>query len=417
MENRRAQTAAPDPNGESGYGWAIVGAAMMSIAIQTAINHSTGLFLVAIADDTGWSRATISLAVSVYFIGIGIWSPLIGVGMRQWGPRRFMPLAALVAAAGLYAASQAPSPLVFALVLLGPIALGNTGQGSLSNFTTVQAWFRRRRGIALGLADTGASLGIVIIIPILHSLILSAGWRPAYQALAGVIVLMAPLHFLLQRNPPQAGADPGPEPAAHVPLATLLHSRQFWLIFAGLAASWFSAQMISVHQVAYLTDSQFDAISIDIGFASTGLAGVVGRLAFGWISDRLGTLRAFALNTVFVVAGIAALVLAGQTGWVAFVLLYGVLYGSSLGVGTLMFARQVTEIFGGHSFSTVMGLAYVGACTGGAAGAALGGLVADTSGSYLSSFTGGAVAAALSLVCMHWLGSLGRRAVAGVPGA
>ncbi len=405
MTIQRVRRESADPQVDPRYGWVIVALAMLSIAVQTAINYSTGLFLVAITEDTGWSRASVSLAISLYFVGIGLWSPVIGLGMRKLGPRAFMPMMAVLAAVGLFMQSRVQSPVGFGLALLLPVALGNTGQGSLSNFTAIQTWFHRQRGMALGLADSGASLGIVVIIPLVHWLILTTGWRNAYQALALMIIGMAPLHFFLQRNMPLESGDPRTVESLHGPNAVpmLLRSRSFWLIFFGLAAAWFSTQLVVVHQVAYLTDQKFSAQSIDLGFACVGLAGVFGRMAFGWVSDRVGTLRAFVIVVSFMIGGVIGLALAGQTGWMGFIFVYAALFGSSMGVATLMFARQVTDLFGRRGFSTAMGLAYVGACTGGAAGAALAGIVSDCSGSYLSSFAAGAVVAFISLACMWFL--------------
>ena len=65
--------------------------------------------------------------------------------------------------------------------------------------------------------------------------------------------------------------------------------------------------------MAFLTDQGFDAAQVASAFALTGLAGLVGRPGFGWLSDRIGTTRVYAILTACLLLAIASLVVAGQT--------------------------------------------------------------------------------------------------------
>jgi len=90
------------------YGWVVVCAAFVSMALAFVIWNSFSVFLVAITADYGWSRGSVSLAFSLFTIVYGLSSPLTGIAVDRFGPRVVMPLGALLLAAGLFGAGSSP---------------------------------------------------------------------------------------------------------------------------------------------------------------------------------------------------------------------------------------------------------------------------------------------------------------------
>jgi predicted MFS family arabinose efflux permease len=318
-----------------------------------------------------------------------------------------MAVSGLVTAAGLVALSLARSPEELAAAMLLLVAPGTTGVGSLSNYTAIQAWFRERRGTALSVADSGASLGLMVLVPLTQQLILVFGWRTACQILAFVALALALLHLAIQRPLPlreSAGAAPGGAPERSTGLIGLLRLPWLWLIGLGLATSRFAFQLVAVHQVVYLTDHGFDAAQVAAVFAFTGLAGLAGRPGFGWLSDRIGATPVYALLTGCLLLAIGSLIAAGETGLILPLWLFAVSFGAALGVGTLLFARQISDVVGSRSFSSAMGFGYALGSLGGAAGATAAGVAYDATGTYLTSFAAAALLALISLGCMWLLG-------------
>lgn len=421
-DTRRAAFVQRDP----AYGWVLVGAGALSMAYQAGLVGGRAVFVAAIPDADGWSRASASAAVSALSLGSGLWAPLVGHAVQQWGARRTMSVAALVLGAGLVVASLARGPLELGLVLLVLVAPGSMGVGSLANFAAIQAWFATRRGMALSLADSGSSLGLMLLVPLTQVLVEQLGWRGAFLALGLAGLLLAPFHWAIQRPPPGAlgdvgratgsrpvareqrgAADPASVAAASdAPVSSslwsLVRSRHFVVLTVGLSGIWLAQQIVMVHQAAYLADHGYDAVSIVTAFALVGLTGLPGRPLFGWLSDRIGTVRSFGILTVGLVSGIGALVLAGDGRIVPALWVYGIALGASLGVGTLLFARLISTLFGQRRFGTVMGLGYFFGSAVGAAGATLAGLARDVTGTYVPSFGVAALAALLSFACV-WL--------------
>ena len=74
--------------------------------------------------------------------------------------------------------------------------------------TTVANWFKRRIGLASGIASCGFGLSGVMI-PIIVRLIDSYEWRTAMVILAiGTLVLIVPLSLLFRHKPEQYGYLP-----------------------------------------------------------------------------------------------------------------------------------------------------------------------------------------------------------------
>jgi len=388
------------------YGWVLVGGGMLTIAFQATIFFAMALLLVAIPDDTGWSRAATGAALASLTLGSGLWAPVVGAAIQHFGPRKTMFVSGLVTAAGLAALGLARSPEEIALAILLLISPGSSGIGSLAYYTVLQEWFRVRRGTALSIADSGASFGLMLMVPIFQQLIVSDGWRSACLTMAVASLVLTVVTVPIQRRPPHrlpaSTTDGRTERSAG--FLDQLGKPLVWLVGLGLATSRFAFQLIAIHQVAYLTDQGFEAGQIASAFALTGLAGLAGRPGFGWLSDRIGTTRVYAILISCLLFAIACLVVAGQSGLLPALWLYAFSFGTALGVGTLLFARQVSEVVGSRSFGSALGFGYLLGSLGGATGATAAGFVYDATGTYLTSFATAAVMALASLGCMWLLG-------------
>jgi sugar phosphate permease len=305
----------------------------------------------------------------------------------------------------------ARSPEEIAVAILVLISPGTSAMGSLAYYTVIQEWFRVRRGTALSITDAGASLGLMLVVPVFQQLITSYGWRSACLTVAAGAVVMAAVNLPLQRRAPHrqtvsTASDGQSERSAG--FFAQLGKPLVWLVGLGLATSRFAFQLIAIHQVAYLTDQGFEAGQVASAFTLTGLAGLVCRPGFGWLSDRMGTARVYSILIGCLLFAIACLVIAGQTGLVPVLWLYAFSFGTALGVGTLLFARQVSEVVGSRSFGSALGFGYLLGSLGGAVGASAAGFAYDATGTYLTSFAAAAVMALASAGCM-WVLALGIR--------
>jgi MFS family permease len=94
-------------------------------------------------------------------------------------------------------------------LLYGTVAALGMSTAYVPCHATVAKWFTRRRGIAVGLASAGGSLGTFALPPVAHLLVSHLGWRGAYVVFgAAVLVALNGLAVLMRRDPETMGLRP-----------------------------------------------------------------------------------------------------------------------------------------------------------------------------------------------------------------
>jgi MFS family permease len=137
------------------------------------------------------------------------------------------------------------------------------------------------------------------------------------------------------------------------------------------------------HVVAFGTDAGFarSRAALLVSILAGGAA--LGKLVFGWLSDRIGEPQAFAVSLGSQALGIAALVLVKGYPVTAGVALFtGIGLGGTLPLSSALLARA----FGREIFGPMMGLMWPIAIPLQLTGPIIAGWVYDTSGSYRLAF-------------------------------
>jgi MFS transporter, ACS family, aldohexuronate transporter len=238
-----------------------------------------------IRDDLGLSLTQAGSFLSVYYLGPVTMSFFAGMLADRWGTAKTLVLGQSLIAGGLLAASAAPSYGVL-LVLLG---LAGVGYGTLNPASTTAAmsWFPpRQRATVVGLKQVGLPFGGMLGAALMPALALRLGWREAIVASALLIVACAVLSFVVYHDPP--GEAPQRRAAGEGgAVAAVLRSRDLWLvasatlIFAAMQTVWMAFLALYLQTVVGLA---LLAASRYLALAQAG--GVLGRVAFGVLSDR-----------------------------------------------------------------------------------------------------------------------------------
>jgi predicted MFS family arabinose efflux permease len=263
--------------------------------------------------DLGLTLAQAGSFLSAYYIGPSLFSLPAGTLADRWGVKRMLVLGQLVIAAGLLAASTAGSYPALALLM---IAAG-FGYGMLNPTSTkaVMGWAPpAQRATLVGLKQVGLPFGGMVGAALLPALALGLGWRVAVVVSAACIAAGALATLLVYRDPPATAVPAGPT-GARAALASVLTSRDLWLlslataIFAAMQTVWMSFLVLYLESAAGLT-----LLAASRYLALAQLGGMAGRVLFGVLSDRLfgGRRR---LPLVLAGAGSAACTLA--VAWTA----------------------------------------------------------------------------------------------------
>src|SRR3989441_1147937 len=402
------------------YGWFIVAVAFVTMGIGVNARTAFSLMFPPILDEFGWARGLTAGAFSFGFLVSAFLGPVLGRLMDRRGPRAVMLLGVAMVGAGLGLAPlvQAPWHLYLTLGVLvggGTVCLGYTGHALF-----LPNWFVRRRGLAIGIAFSGVGVGAIIILPWLQRLIAGAGWRTACLAMAALVVAtLAPLNLLTRRRPEDVGLLPDGDIAPtdttrgrHLSnvvdddwasvdwtLARAMRTGRFWWVVAGFVGGLFAWYDVQVHQTKYL---------IEIGFTA-----IVGQIAPGHLSDRVGREWVWTLACVGFVLSYALLLAMRDHPTPA--LLY-LMVGAQgvLGYGLAsVFGAIPAELFQGKHYGTIFGTLSLASIVGGAIGPWVAGALHDYTGSYVLAFWIAIGASIVSAVAMRLAAPRKVRAVAG----
>lgn len=410
------------------YAWVTLGTSFLTTALMFGIWFSFAVFLVAVLEDFGWSRAGAAMAFSAGNLVQAALSPLIGVLTDRWGPRVIIVAGCLITALGLAACSQVHAlwhlTVAFGIVVGTGVALA----GPVSHSALLAAWFINRRGTIIGFAFAGMGLGVKVLGPLAQYAILSVGWRSTFLLLALLTVVYCVAIALTLRNTPQAvglqpyqdrlqpaAGSPRGTPATGVPrrqdwtIAQALRTTEFWALFAVQIFIPLGIFPISVHQVAYLTDFGFSKVFAAAILGHMGLMSSCGRVIFGALSDRLGRFGGVLISVLCSQIGILVLLFIQGAAVIWPLYLYALFFGIGYGARGPIVSATAADLFAGKNFATIFGLITIGHGIGGALGPWAGGAVYDRFGAYQPAFVGSFFALFGAVICF-WIAT--RRLVA-----
>jgi cyanate permease len=245
--------------------------------------------------------------------------------------------------------------------------------------------------MALGIAMIGMSISGAIMIPLASWGLETWGWRAVYRFFAVVPLGLIPLVVWLVVTRPE---DRGLVPDGEVPTAKrtsqptetrpasmrhLLAAPTLWLIGAACGLSYFGALAVMNHGIAFAIDRGIDPMRAAGMLSAISVGAASGKIAFGWLADRMGEKGAFLVAVTF--QFFALLGLGGLSGYGALVVAGG-FFGLGLGGIAPLQAALVAQSFPGGNFSRAMGLIGPLMIPFQVAGPPLAGWIFDTQGSY-----------------------------------
>lgn len=387
------------------YGWVIVAAGALITCVAMGAMFALPVYLQPIAEATGWSRAGISMSMTIGFIVMGIGGFAWGTLSDKIGARPVVLIAAVLLGAGLLLASTATELWVFQFAYGGLVGLSG-GAFFAPIISTTLGWFDKNRSLAVSLVSVGGGVAPMVITPFASFLIVTYGWRSAMLWIAmGAVAVMIPASLLIRRAPDVAEAAPAP--AASAALAapktrtawSALRTPQF-IVLAGVFFLCCAAHSGPIfHTVSYAMICGASALAAASIYSVEGLAGLFGRLLFGVAADRLGVRRVIVGGLALQAIGIYTYIyVADLTQFYALAAVLGLAYGGVMPLYSVL-AR---EYFSQKVMGTVLGALVMVSSIGMAGGPVGGGWLYDTFGTYhwlyIASAAIGIGGAALALV-------------------
>jgi MFS family permease len=348
--------------------WMIAASLFTALFFLWGGGYNTGpIFLAALLKAFGWSHARVGSIIGVLALAVGISAPLTGWLLDRIEARWVMGAGAIMAVLGLLAASSSNSfsTLLASIILLG-IGLGAATW--LAASLVIVNWFPDRRGMALGLVTFGMESGGMVMTFTVGSMIAAYGWRAGYFVVAvPAALLVIPLLLLVVRSRPaqdrslqsvaaQANALPGYE------VKEALRTRAFWMLAVAEMSFGLAAGGTFHHLVAFLEGLHYSlrgatlVVSIVLGMAA------VGKVAMGWLGDRIGGKNALAIGFAMIALSVPILLNAAQPAMlVIWLLIVGIAGASPVALGPLLTAetlglKRFGTLFGWLGFALTLGL-------------------------------------------------------------
>jgi len=386
------------------YGWVVVAATAVAILFAAGIRVAPGAFLLDMANSTGWSRASLSLAAAIGLLVYGFTGPAAGSLMLRIGSRRVATAALLITAAALAVTSvvQEEWQLTLTFGLLSGIGTGLIA--SVLGATVANRWFVRHRGVVIGIFGAASSAGQLIFYPLLTAMVVGTGWRGAALTLAILAALLSiPIALLLRDDPADLALKPLGESATDRPvqrtseegtMRRALRTPTFWLLAGTFFVCGFSSNgVVGQHFIAHAVDHGFTPGVAAEALALMGIFNFFGTIASGWLTDRIDPRKLLFVYYLF--RGVSLLTLPAihdSLGIVAFAVLFGIDYIATVPPTIALTA----DTFGRRNVGVVYGWVFAAHMVGAAVAAWGAGIIRDTQGSYTIAFISAALLAGLA---------------------
>jgi len=389
VENKRNNRQVARGGVDTSYAWTRLVLALLLSTIGGVGMWSVIVALPAVQAEFGVARGDASLAYTLTMLGFGAGGIVLG---RMTDRRGIVPpvMVGIVCLIFGYAAAASASTLWQYALAHGLLI----GFGSSATFSPLLAdtshWFERRRGIAVSIIASGNYLAGTLWPPIVQHFIESNGWRPTFLGIAiFCAATMFPLVLALRKPVPSTDEPVTPATSDHAnrsrPLGLSPQSLQTLLIVAGVCCC-VAMSMPQVHLVAYCGDLGYGAargaqmLSLLLG------CGIVSRLVFGMVSDRIGGLRTLLIGSTM---QCFALFLFLPFDGLASLYVISALFGLFQGGIVPSYAMIIREYFSPKEAGTRIGIVLTATMVGMALGGWMSGIIFDVTGSYRMAFLNG----------------------------
>lgn len=415
------------------YGWWTV-VLLFYTLVHTAGNgfYAISVYVPRLIEDLQCTTANLMLGSAVWAVVFGFSNPLVGSWLQRFGARKV--LAWGIGGAGIVALLMSVMTELWHLYVINAFA-GVVGAATIlvPAQTLVSTWFKKRRGLAMGLALMGIGAGGFLIpqlaawlIQIFSDWAASAesvadasfllrlftlgggelsGWRGAFRV--GVILnyalVLPPVLLFMKDKPSEAGqyvdgispdSEGGLEASkpAGVPAKRARTTRVFWLLVALYLVQLTVMSGIQMNMQNFAEREAGYSLVMATSFMSFALFVTMPmRFMYGWLCDRVDPKYLMASAGVFLFTGSLVLwVFVVELGWVNYgaIYLFAVVQGCGIAGNAVAFPILVGRCFGEREFARIMGLVMSGFAIGVILGPYLVGLIFDTTGSYEISFWG-----------------------------
>jgi ACS family hexuronate transporter-like MFS transporter len=363
--------------------WAIIALIALATVINYIDRNALAVMWPAVSKDIGADKADYALLVTLFMLAYAAGQSLFGRIIDVIGTRLGFVFSILIWSLSIVGHALVRS---LGLISLLRVTLGVSEAGNWPGAVKAGSlWFpSRERALALGVFNSGASIGAIVSAPLVALLFGAFGWRATF-ALVGLLGLLWLIPWLwVYRGDPDRhpwlsaeerayiadGAAEAP-PAATMRVGDLLRHRESWAVIAARffldPIWWLFVSWLPI----YLAETfGFDVAQIGLFAWVPYVGAMLGSLGGGWLSGALvrrGWRVPLARKSVVTLGGaimLPALLLTttAATPLVAVLLIAAVLFGFQVAINNIQ--TLPGDYFAGGAVATLTGISGTAAVAG-----------------------------------------------------
>ena len=327
----------------------------LSVGMLSTLFYSMGTFMPVWEAEFGWSRGDMSLSLTFATFAMFLCGALAGRLGDRFGAARVGALSLLT-----YGALLALLPYVLfdithlwaGYILLAIVGVPST---AIIMIRPIASAFDARRGLAMGIAMTGAGIAGFWVPRFVAYLIGLDGWRLAMTGLGVLACLSAPLVWLGFRGERRtAGEATVTAPEHGMTFAAAVRTSRFWILSIMAIAMSLGVGGLVVHLVPLFTDLGANPARAAGTASLLGLATIAGRIGVGMLLDRFPANLVTMATLLLASTGALLLYAFGLQFAPAAVMLLGLAAGAEVDLVAYLCSRH----FGTRSYGAIYGLLY-----------------------------------------------------------
>jgi MFS family permease len=327
----------------------------------------------------GWSKTFIGSGQSVALVMVAICAPIAGNLADRYGARVMLAAGLLIVAAGLLLFAAFP---IAALYIVGYGLVGGVGFATANMHlisTAIAKLFTEQRGLATGIANSGATAGQFITVPLVTAGLAYVSWQWSIIAVAIICVVMAAVIWVALKPTSNAAAEARKaESLSQEPLWTRLKFLVLNPTFQILYWSFFicgitTTGAIETHFLPYAAFCGFPPVPASGVYGGVMAINLGGMFLSGWLTDKVN--RPLLLGSIYIVRSFSFLILMNVGTSYEMLFVFAVIYG----IFDYSTVPPTASLAASHLGLKIMGLA-MGLISG---GHALGGALGSFMGGYL----------------------------------
>src|SRR5215217_8201464 len=372
----------------SSYRWIILLLATLVQVGVSILQQAPAALGPVLTRDLDLTRAQIGILSSAIWGGMLFAMLPVGLLIDRRGERQLITVGVTaMALLGLWATRFSAFVWLLVLFLLASLGASTSAPGGSK---AIAAWFpHSQRGGAMGMRQTGVTIGGLIAAFLLPPVAVRFGWQAGVGLAAGVALFTVLCFALFYRELPEEEESSAGE-ERRVPVGSMVRDPSFLattgyaFVLMGVQGSSASYLALSLHEEVHLS-----VVAAGAFLAVFQIGGIAGRIGWGIISDRVGRRRPVLLLVGLVAMGSClAMALAGKETVIPLVAVLAFLLGCSAMGWNGLYLTLLSESVPMHAAATAMGANLTIAFVGMFFASPLFGLVADLTGSYGASWLG-----------------------------